>query len=269
MIDLTPILHHVPAWLMVVFRLTGLFILTPVLGSGTIPRYVKALLVLGLSIAVYGTLITPGTPSAMHLGVMFGVELSLWSLLPLAALELLIGYVIGYGVTLPLIGLQAGGDIINQQMGLGIAGAYNPEVDDQVGAIGQALFLMGITIFLILGGHLAILQVLVDSFTRVPVAGFTDMEAVVTLILGLLGTMMDLLVKVAAPVLTLLFLESVAMGFVARTVPQMNILSVGFVVRILMTAGLLVLTVGAVAAVAEDAIWHTLQQLKWFVTTGR
>lgn len=265
MIDLTPILHHVGPWLMVLFRLSGLFLLTPVLGSETIPRYVKALLVLGLSLAVYGSLIVPGSPSAAHLDAVRFAELSVWVLLPLAAMELMIGYIIGYGVTLPLVGLQAGGEIVYQQMGLGIAGAYNPELDDQSGAIGQLLFLLGISLFLMMGGHLQVMRVLLDSFGHVPVAGLTDMGSVVELVLGLMASMMDLLIKVAAPVLTLLFLESVAMGFVARTVPQMNILSVGFAVRILIAVAMLIATVTAVVAVGQESIVDALREIKFLL----
>ncbi|MEM1098331.1 MAG: flagellar biosynthetic protein FliR [Planctomycetota bacterium] len=265
MIDLTPILHHVGPWLMVLFRLSGLFLLTPVLGSATIPRYVKALLVVGLSLAVYGSLIAPGTGSAAHLDAVRFAELSIWVLLPLAAMELMIGYIIGYGVTLPIVGLQAGGEVVNQQMGLGIAGAYNPELDDQSGAIGQLLFLLGITLFLIIGGHLQVMRVLLDSFGHVPVGGMTAMDSVVELMLGLVASMMDILIKVAAPVLTLLFLESVAMGFITRTVPQIQILSVGFAVRILIAAGMMTVTVAAVVAVGQEGIEDALRQIKFLL----
>ena len=248
---------------MVLFRLSGLFLLTPVLGSATIPRYVKAMLVIGVSLAVYASLAAPGSMSGTHLAAATFAELSIWSLLPLLALELLIGYVIGYGVTLPIVGLQAGGEVVNQQMGLGIAGAYNPELDDQSGALGQLLFLLGIALFLMLGGHLAVFRVLLDSFGHVPLGGLTDMSAVVELVLGLLASMMDLLIKVAAPVLTLLFLESVAMGFVARTVPQMNILSVGFAVRILIAVAMMVATVSAVVAVGQGSIEEALREIKF------
>ncbi|MEM7576086.1 MAG: flagellar biosynthetic protein FliR [Planctomycetota bacterium] len=263
MIDLTPILHHAGPWLMVVFRLSGLFLLTPVLGSASIPRYVKALLVLGLSLAVYGSLIAPGTASAAHLDAVRFAELSIWVLLPLAAMELMIGYIIGYGVTLPIVGLQAGGEIVNQQMGLGIAGAYNPELDDQSGAVGQLLFLLGIAVFLMIGGHLQVMRVLLDSFGHVPVAGMTAMGSVVELLLGLLASMMDILIKVAAPVLTLLFLESVAMGFITRTVPQIQILSVGFAVRIMIAMAMLTVSMTAIITVGQEGIHEALREIKF------
>jgi flagellar biosynthesis protein FliR len=61
---------------------------------------------------------------------------------------------------------------------------------------------------------------------------------------GLLLAAFDLALRVAAPVLALVFLESLAMGFVAKTVPQLNILSLGFPIRIL--AGILIIMLGLV-----------------------
>lgn len=261
MVDLTPILHHVPAWLMVLFRLAGVFVFAPVLGSQAIPRQVKALLAIGLSLAVYPVLLNPGRPAAAHLVDVMGMDVTMWALLPMAALELLIGFVIGYGATLPLVAMQAGGQIINQQMGLGAAGVFNPELGDQSGPVGQLLFLLGVAIFLMLGGHQAMMTVLVGSFDHIPIGGLTDMEAVVHMVLGLFAVMMELVVRVSAPILTLLFLESVAMGFIARTVPQMNILSVGFTIRIMMSVVLLAVILGTIATVGGSAILETMDRI--------
>ena len=261
MVDLTPFLHHLPAWLMVVFRLTGMFILAPMYGSETIPRQIKVFLVLVLSLAVYPALLEPGRGAAVNLGAVMGMELTLWSLIPLAALELLVGFVIGYGAMLPLIALQSGGQIINQQMGLGIAGVFNPEFNEESGSVAQALFLMGLLIFLLLNGHLAMVRTLIGTFDHVPVGGLTDFHGLKGLLLGLIQSMMEFIIRVSAPILTLLFLESVAMGFITRTVPQMNILSVGFIIRIMMTVGVLMLMVSSIAVAAGEEIMIALRQV--------
>jgi len=73
-----------------------------------------------------------------------------------------------------------------------------------------------------------------------------DVPFVVDMVVGLLGVVFDMAIRIAAPMLCIIFLESVAMGFISRTVPQMNILSVGFIVRIL--GGLAMLAVGVDAA---------------------
>ncbi|MBB6430754.1 flagellar biosynthetic protein FliR [Algisphaera agarilytica] len=271
MVNLTPLIDHLPAWLMVLFRLTGIFLLAPVFGSRTIPRIVKVFMIVGLSLCVYPMLMAKGHTASASLAGIIGTDasgmltLSLWNLLPIVAIELLMGYVIGYCASLPLIGMQIGGQVIDQQMGISAGGVFNPDLDAEAGVMGQLYFLAGLTVFLIIGGHHAILLTLVGSFELIPIGGFgttgVEMSSAVGLVVGLLNVMFDMALRIAMPLLCILFLLRVAMGFIGRTVPQMNILSVGFIFYIL--AGALVLVVGATATmtVFRDTLQETLQQV--------
>ena len=144
-VDLTPILPYVPVWLMVLFRLTGIFVLAPVLGSSTVPRIVKVFLAVGLSFAIWPMLWLDPDASGHLAASVRGLDM--WSLGLLVALELLIGYVIGYAASLPLAGMQLGGHMIDQQMGLAAAQLFNPEFDDQTGVTGQLLFMFALALF--------------------------------------------------------------------------------------------------------------------------
>jgi flagellar biosynthetic protein FliR len=235
--DLRPLLDHLSPWLMVFFRLTGVFVLAPVLGSSTVPRIVKALLALGLSFCVYPVLLEPGTNAASMVGPMVGAEWSMWSLVPAIGRELLVGFAIGYAASLPLMAMQVAGHMIGQQMGLAFATIVNPVFNDQASIVDQVFFILGLTIFVILGGHHMIFAAVVASFQNIPLGGFDQIGALLDLVLGLIMVMFDTALRIAAPMLCLVFLVTAVMGFIARTVPQMNILSVGFAIRI-MSAGL-------------------------------
>ena len=67
---------------------------------------------------------------------------------------------------------------------------------------------------------------------------------IVTLLIGVLTAAFEMALRVAAPLLALIFLQTLAMGFIAKTVPQMNILSLGFPLRVM--AGLLIIILGLV-----------------------
>jgi len=153
---------------------------------------------------------------------------------------------------LPLVGVQVGGSVLDQQMGITAGGIFNPDVGAEMGATAQLLFTAALALFVLMGGHHAVLAVLVGSFESFPIAGFStggptlDVTMVTDLVLGLMGVVFDMAIRIAAPMLCIVFLQSVAMGFISRTVPQMNILSVGFVVRIV--GGLAMLIFGIDAA---------------------
>ncbi len=244
------LIPHLVPWLLVFFRLAGIFMLAPVLGSTVIPGVVKVLLTLALTCCVYPMLLASGGLGAGAVAVMMiQGGLDLWVLVPVLAGEMMFGWIIGYCALLPLIGLQVGGGVLDQQMGITAGGLFNPDVGSEMGSMAQLLNVAGLALFVIMGGHHVMLAILVGSFETFPVAGFStggptlDLALVVNLVLGLLGVVFDMGLRIAAPMLCLVFLESVAMGFISRTVPQMNILSVGFIVRIL--GGLSVLAVGA------------------------
>jgi len=234
---------HVPAFLLVLFRLGGIFIFGPIFGSQVIPIRVKVLIALVLAVCIY-PIVPPQVP----------VELSLPTLGVAVGTEMLIGLIIGYGASLPLIALQIGGQMMGHQLGLGLAQVFSPDFNEQTEVMSQFLYLMALTAFLVLGGHHAMISALVTSFHAIPLGGYLPDEALLQLISGLLQSMFELGLRVAAPLLCLVFLETVAMGFVARTVPQMNILSLGFPVRIIVGFFVLVATIAAMWTEATHAI---------------
>ena len=224
-VNLEPLLAHLPVWLLVLFRLTGIFLYAPLFGSTTIPGRVKVFLALGLSFCVYPMLLDPARPSAMLLAPVIASSLSLWSLASNVGAELAIGLVIGFGATLPLLAMQWAGRVMGRQIGFGLAEVLSAE-QEQGGLLSELYFLFALFVFLNLGGHHILLRTIIGTFDSVPLGGFRVDGAVIDLILGLLTSMLHLAFRVAAPLLCLVFLETVAMGFIARTVPQMNILSI-------------------------------------------
>lgn len=231
---------HLPAWLLVFIRLTGLFILTPMLGSRTIPARVKVLLILGLSFCIYPMLLDPQHQSSEWYIRIIEDGISLYELASLVGVELLIGLVIGYGATLPLIGMQVGGRIIDQQLGLGLAGVLNPDLDEEAGVVGQIYFMLALAIFLMLGGHRLVLMTLLATFHYVPPGGFFVDTHLLHMIWAFLACMFEIAVRVSGPLLCIIFLENLAIGYLMRTVPQINILSIGFPLKI--TVGVLLIT---------------------------
>ncbi len=250
MVHLSDILDHVPAALLVIFRLGGLMIAGPVLGSSAIPPRVRILLAFALGIAVYPLLDGEQTAAArsfLHADAGVLRAMDLWSLAPVVGVELLVGMLIGFMAGLPLMAAQLGGLMMGQQMGLGFAQFFNPAIDDEADVMGQILYLMVLAGFLLVGGHESMVLGVLDSFRHVPVpaaASFAPDAGVVAVLVGLLTAALELSLRVAAPLLAVIFLHTVAMGLVARTVPQMNILSFGFAVRVL--GGLAIVVLGLV-----------------------
>lgn len=234
------ILDHVPAALLVIFRIGGLMIFGPLLSSTIIPLRIKVFLALTVGLAVYPTVST-------HVAIDLPVVRDLWSIGPLIFSEVLIGMVIGFLATLPLVSVQVGGLMMGQQMGLGFATLFNPAAGVDENVIGQLLFLMTMAGFVMIGGLESLVLAVLHSFEYVPPPALGSVHTdlgVLSMLVGLLTAAFELALRVAAPLLALIFLQTVAMGFMAKTVPQINILSFGFPLRIL--GGLLIIVLGLV-----------------------
>ncbi|MEX0886481.1 MAG: flagellar biosynthetic protein FliR [Phycisphaeraceae bacterium] len=262
--DLRPLLDHLPIWLMVLFRLTGIFLLAPVLGSPAILRHAKVFLVVGLSFCIYPMLLEPGREAATHLGSALGASMNLWTLGAAVGLELLIGLAIGYAATLPLIAMQVGGQLLDQQVFPGSAGVFNPDLNEESTVVGEFFFITATVVFVILGGHRVMLMTLVGSFDHIPLGGFEAFASLLQLMLGLLTAAFEIAIRIALPIICLIFLETLALGFVARTVPGLNILSVGFALRSVVGGLMLVICVGLIVYLYQDAVQFMLRRVYSF-----
>lgn len=259
---MTTLLVHLPAALLVIFRIGGLMLFAPVFGSNIVPLRLRILLAFVLGAAIYPVLHGVGVVSPE------GLSLNLASLAPLVAMEVLVGLIIGLIASLPLVAMQMGGLLMGQQMGLGFATLYNPAMGDEGDVVGQLFFFLALAGFLIINGHEAIVTAVLHSFGHVPLGGFVADTGLLALLSGLLLAAVEVALRVAAPVIAIIFLQSIAMGFVSRTVPQLNILSLGFPLRILVGFTVMLLGLVVINDVGMEAIDDTLEALLFWVRNG-
>jgi len=219
-------------FLLVSFRAAGLFIAAPIIGHPSIPAMYKA----GLAIILAIILI----PFASA-GNMPQMD-SIWLLALLAAKEMLVGFIIGSFFTLLFLAVRMAGNIVSYQIGLIIGSTLDPESNSDVSSIGEFWYIVAILIFLAINGHHAVISAFADSYKLVPIGVFNFAGPAGELIIRFTAYTFTIAIKLGAPVIMTLFLSEVALGVVARTVPQMNIFIVGIPLKI--GIGLLILAAG-------------------------
>jgi flagellar biosynthesis protein FliR len=247
--SLEPLLQQVVPLMLVVFRMAGLFVFTPILSSTSLPRQLKAILALTLGVAVY-----VGLPADVHRVP----DLSTAEVLPLIVSETLIGVVIGFLASIPILAMNMAGFLMGHEMGLSLAGTYNPEIGADSDALGQILMYVGLATYLALGGLEAAYLSLVSTFQRVPIGAFAIDRPPLEAITGVVSSGFELAMRIAAPVMAIIFLLLIAMGFVMKTMPQVNVLTVGFTIKILFGLAMLAVSLAAMQGAAADGIEHAL-----------
>ncbi len=210
--------------MLVLVRVTGLVIASPVFGSNAIPIIVKIHLSLMLSLILFPLAATGDfTPPGSDLA--FG-----W----MAARELMIGLVIGFIISLAFAGVQLAGEVVDMQIGFSIVNVINPSLETQVPVMGFLYFILATLLLLMLNGHHLILMFLAETFQELPVGQplDVDLDRVWETAVAAGSAVFKAGVTIAAPVLIVLMMTSFAFGFMGRTAQQINLMIVGFPLRV-------------------------------------
>ncbi len=224
MTGLGHIFQHAPWFILVATRVGGLFATAPMFSSSGIPRRVRLFIILAFALITY-----PLIPLT-HIS---SVPADLWILAPLAAGELLIGAALGLFALIPFACVQLAGRMMSQQMGLAMADVINPGLDINGSNMGQLLYYLTFAIYASLGGMELIFISVAQSFDSVPVGAAMLTFAPIELLAAMLDAGTVFAIRVALPVITIIFIETVAVGFIMKTVPSLNIMSFGFPIRII------------------------------------
>jgi len=210
------------SFLLILARILGVFIQAPLFNSRSIAVFFKVGTAIWIASALwFVTPITTNLPTGLA-----GFLLRLIS-------EVAIGYLIGFICNILFIGLQAAGELMDMQMGLSVATALDPVFGAVISVVGRLIFMAALFIFLIINGHHLILATLQQSFTMIPAGQMVNFASP-----QLAGEMIELgrmlwytAVRIAAPIILIIFLSDFSFGIVSRVAPQVNVFMLGFQVK--------------------------------------
>jgi len=214
-------------FLVILFRIGGFFLTAPYFSATNIPNQIKIILTVVISFIII-FYIPP---------ISFSGELSVFTI---AIKEFLFGLFIGWGIKMIFIMLSGAGEIIGQQSGFALARMYDPLAQSQTNVIANLLNVLLMLVFLSIGGHLIILQVLLDSYSVIPINMPVKVLSSFTFFLDLFITMFTIAIRIAAPSIITVLATYIALGIMTKVAPKMNIFSLSFSVNIVI--GLIVLT---------------------------
>ncbi|MDH5719111.1 MAG: flagellar biosynthetic protein FliR [Spirochaetia bacterium] len=153
--------------------------------------------------------------------------------------QVFMGALIGLSLHFLFAAFQMAGEFFSVQMGFGISEVFDPMSQTSLPLLGTVKNLMGLFVFFVGGAHLLIIDAIIFSYEKIPILadGFL-LEGLkhkgILNFLTLLGSGMFLVaLKISLPVMGSLLLVSITMGVLSKAAPQMNILMLGFPVKIL------------------------------------
>jgi len=207
-------------FMFILLRVSAMVVTIPIFGNKMVPVRVKA----GLSLII-AFLLFPFIK--FHIPV-----LGTLSLICGMMGEVVIGIIIGLAGRLAFAGVQIAGQLIGFQMGFAVVNVFDPITSEQVSIIAQFQYLIAMLIFLAVDGHHIFLYAIAESYRIIFPLDFHFSAGLMQAIVEISKDIFIIGVKIGAPIITALLMTTIGFGLIARTVPQINILIVGFPLKI-------------------------------------
>lgn len=254
------LLDHLGPFMLVAFRLSGVLLAAPLLASIVIPAKIRVLLVVSLALAVYPALPAQSMPAE---------TLDVFTLAWLSAGEVFVGFVIGLLAMLPIAAVQLAGMVMGLQMGFGLAAIVNPALETESEPIGELLSYMALYLFIVIGGLEATFLAVCRTFAHTPPGAVGLGILPVNLFTGVLAAGTELAMRVSLPLMGIITMETVASAFIAKTIPTINIQSLGFAIKIAIGLGALVLGLHAINDAITEHMLDTLRRTLFWAADPR
>lgn len=255
--DLQAILNLIPVYVLVFVRVAAMTIYAPMLGSGEVPKRVRAMICIVLAFAVAQGVAPPVAPvSSMGMLVVGMIG------------EIAFGLAIGMILSFFFVAAQWSGQIVGQQMGLNLSEVFDPQFGSQGSVVGTLYYMLTLVVFLSINGHRAMIIGLRDSFTSVPLLSVGISRNMLDVFISLFQGATELALRMASPVLLTMVVVDIALGFVGKTMPQLNIMSAGLSIRVVLGMLVLMLGIGLTTQVMRKELWDGMESVYRLYSTG-
>lgn len=226
----TIIMANIPAFLLILIRLIAFFATLPIFSYRNVPTQHKIAFSFFLALLMYFTVETP----------VLSIDAEYFLLI---LKEAAVGIFVGLLAYIVLAAIQIAGGFIDFQMGFAIANVIDPQTGAQSPLIGQYLYIVTLLFILAVNGHHLMIDGVYYSYEMIAIDQMIPLqdESWIQYIIETFNQMFIIAFLMASPIVGCLFLVDVALGIIARTVPQLNVFVVGLPLKIFIALAVLVI----------------------------
>lgn len=228
-------------FLLVLTRVSGLMTVAPLWSSRAIPMRIRAFLATGIAMIItplwwYTPVEDPG--NVVHLAVLLVAEFA-------------IGACLGLAVMICFVGMELAGQLLGQMTGMRLANMASPEHNETISVFAQFLRMLMLAVFVVTGGHEYLLHVFFRIFERMPPGQAHFSMPLVDALTTITSYSFVLGLQLAAPMIVAVLMSLLVMGLIGRTMPQFNVLAVGFGINSLVMVGATLLSLGVLVRIFQ------------------
>jgi flagellar biosynthetic protein FliR len=243
---------YIVGFILLFFRFASLFIATPIFSHNNIPMNVKASMAFFFTIVFY--------PSMPALSISIDIPTIVIAILS----EFMLGLSVGIILQLAYNVITFAGGQISFMMGFSLASAIDPQSGVSMPIISQFLSLLALMVLLALDLHHWILLFVDRSLHSIPLGGFLMSEDLFNYIMHATSNMLLVGFMIAFPIIALSWLADVIFGMLMKTMPQFNLLVIGFPIKIMVAFAVLIATITATMLILKGQMQEAFNILEMF-----
>jgi len=243
---------YIVGFILLFFRFAALFIAVPIFSHKNIPNNIKTAMAFFFSIVFYSSM-PPLT-----------IEINTLNIIMAILSEIFFGLAVGIILQLSYNVITFAGGIISFMMGFSMATAIDPSSGISMPIISQFLSLMSLMILFSIDMHHWILLFIDDSLKNIPLGGFLMTEDLFNYIIKATSNMFIVGFMIAFPIIALAWLSDIIFGMLMKTMPQFNILVIGFPIKIMVSFVVLIATFSATMLILKTQMLEAFNILEMF-----
>lgn len=222
-------------------RMAAFIIIAPPFSFRAIPARVKAMLAIGLAIAV-SPQVVPGYRSGNTIAFLGDL-----------VVQLLVGLSLGFLVMVIFSAIQSAGSLLDMFGGFQMAQGFDPQLNLNGAQLTKLFQMTALALMMSTGAYQLVLGGIAKTFTAIPLGASFDLNAVAENAVSAVSGMFVAAVQIAGPLAIILFLADVGLGLLTRVAPALNAFAIGFPLKILLT-----LSLGSVLFVVLPSVVESL-----------
>jgi len=239
-------------FILLFFRFGALFLATPIFSHKNVPMNIKTAMAFFFTVLFYSSM--PPIEIEINAPTLFLAILS----------ELFFGMVIGLALLLAYNVITFAGGMISFMMGFSMASAIDPQTGVSMPIVSQFLSLIGLMVLLELDLHHWLLTYISQSLSAVPLGGFLMSENLFNYIIHSASNMFVVGFMIAFPIIALSWLADVIFGMLMKTMPQFNLLVIGFPIKIMVAFTVLIATLTSAMLILKTQMIDAFNALEMF-----
>jgi flagellar biosynthetic protein FliR len=214
--------QHAVGFVLTLARIGPLFALAPLFSSRMVPMRGRVVIAVAIAVGL--------SPLALK---DQKISTDAMSVAGLMLKEILIGMAFAFTIAALFAAISAAGSFLDTQIGFSFGSLIDPVNNQQSGVITQVYSLVGVMVFVVIGGDAWVIRGLAGTYDVVPITKMPDIGALSAGVQHAFAQIGLSAIEVAAPVLLAVIITDAAFGVVSRVMPQLNVFAVGFPAKIL------------------------------------